>query len=390
MNKAKYSLTYTSWNEAEIEAIKEVTASGMFSMGKQVFEFEKQYASYVGSRFAVMVNSGSSANLLIIAALFFRKNNPLKRGDEVIVPAVSWSTTYAPLQQYGLRMKIVDVDVDTFNFDLKALKEAVTDKTKLIFTVDLLGNSNDYSEIRKIIGDRKIDIIEDSCESMGAEYQNKKVGSLGLMGSFSMFYSHHISTMEGGMVITDDEELHHIMLALRAHGWTRNLPKENKLCTKSENVFHEHFRFILPGYNFRPLEMSGAIGIKQLEKLPKIVEVRRKNAELFVQKFKDHPSFSIQKEIGKSSWFGFGLIIKDPTKLSRDEVIKKLTDSGIETRPIVAGNIGKSEMLKYFDYEIFGSLKNADKLDQHGFFVGNNHNSLTKEIELLESVLSDV
>ena len=276
---SNYSLASTTWDEAEYEAMQKVIASGMFSMGEHVAQFERAFADYLNVKYSVMVNSGSSANLLMVAALFYREKDALKRGDEVIVPAVSWSTTYYPLHQYGLKLKFVDIDPETLNYDLAQLAEAVTDQTRMIMAVNLLGNPNDFGAIKIIIGPRDIILVEDNCESMGAIYQGQQAGTFGLMGSFSTFFSHHISTMEGGMIAMDDEELYHILLSLRAHGWTRNLPKHNKVCgTKSDVAFEESFRFVLPGYNVRPLELSGAIGLEQLKKLPNLVQARRVNA----------------------------------------------------------------------------------------------------------------
>ena len=158
-----------------------------------------------------MVSSGSAANLLAVASMFYSNSFNLKRGDEVIVPAVSWSTTYFPLYQYGLHLKFVDIDINTLNYDLNKLKEAVTKKTKLIMAVNLLGNPNDFNTIKKIIGDKKINIIEDNCESMGAKYDGKYTGTIGLLGTYSSYFSHHICTMEGGFVTTNNEELYHIL-----------------------------------------------------------------------------------------------------------------------------------------------------------------------------------
>jgi CDP-4-dehydro-6-deoxyglucose reductase, E1 len=384
----KYPLATTSWDQAEIDAMQEVIASGNFTMGKHVKKFEEDFASYFGSKYAIMSNSGSSANLLMIGALFFRKDNPIKAGDEVIVPAVSWSTTYMPLQQYGLKVKFVDIDLHTLNFDLEQLKSAVTDQTRIILAVNLLGNPNDFNAISEIIGSRNIILLEDNCESMGARYEGQMAGSIGLMGTFSTFFSHHMSTMEGGMTITNDEELYHIMLSLRSHGWTRHLPKENKVTgTKSDDEFEESFKFVLPGYNLRPLELSGAIGLKQLPKLQSFVDYRRSNAALFVKLFKDHPNLIIQKEIGESSWFGFSFIIDPASGIDRRQLLKKLKQSGIETRPIVAGNFAKNATINHFNYEIHDTLKNADLIDKFGFFVGNHHFDLTEEIKFLETAL---
>lgn len=383
----KYPLASSTWDEKEIEAINGVIAKDMYTMGAGVKQFEEDFAKYVNSKYAVMVNSGSSANLIAVAAMFFTKNPKLKRGDEVIVPAVSWSTTYYPLAQYGLKLKFVDVDLHTLNFDLEQLKNAVSDNTKMILAVNLLGNPNNFDSINEIIGDKDIILMEDNCESMGAEFKGKQTGTFGLAGTYSTFYSHHMATMEGGLIVTDDEEMYHVMVCLRAHGWTRHLPKENHVSNKSDNAFEESFRFILPGYNVRPVEMSGVIGVEQLKKLPSFLEYRRKNAELFVSLFENHKDFYIQKNIDNSSWFGFSFIIKPESTLDRAEIVKKLEANQIDCRPIVTGDFTKNEVLKHFDYEIFGEMKNAQYLDKKGFFVGNHQVDLTQEIHHLFEVL---
>jgi len=383
----KYQLATSTWDDKELKAIMQVILNDRYTMGEYVKKFEKEFAKYIGRKYAVMVSSGSTANLLGIASLFYTKNPYLKKGDEVIVPAVSWSTTYFPLQQYGLKLKFVDIDLETLNYDLESLKEAITEKTKMIMVVNLLGNPNKFDTINEIIRGKDIIIFEDNCESMGAEYNSKQTGTFGIIGTFSTFFSHHMATMEGGFVTTDDEELYHIFLSMRAHGWTRDLPKENKVCKKSDDWFEESFKFVLPGYNLRPVEMSGAIGIEQLKKLPSFIEQRRENAKLFYELFKNDDRFIIQKEIGKSSWFGFSLIIKVDSGLQRKNIVNKLYENGIECRPIVAGNFTKNPVMKYFDYEIFGELKNADYIHQNGFFVGNNHIDLKNEISYLKNIL---
>ncbi len=383
-----YPLATSTWDEKELEATQSVINRDMYTMGESVAQFEKDFCKFTGSKYSVMVSSGSTANLIATAALFYTKNPKLKRGDEVIVPAVSWSTTYYPLYQYGLKLKFVDIDLETLNYDLESLKEAITENTKMIMVVNLLGNPNDFDKIFEMTKDKDIFILEDNCESMGAEYKGKQAGTFGIMGTFSTFFSHHMATMEGGFVVTDDEEFYHILLSLRAHGWTRNLPKENKVCTKSDNWFEESFRFVLPGYNVRPVEMSGAIGIEQLKKLPNFLAKRRENAKLFQELFSNHPDFIIQKDICSSSWFGFSLIIKPTSKLKRVDIVKKLMDAKIDCRPIVTGNFTRNDVMKYFDYEIHGELKNADYLHENGLFVGNHQIGLEDEIKYLAEVLS--
>lgn len=386
----KYTLASSTWDDKELQAIQDVIKSDMFTMGKKVAEFEKDFARFVGSKYAVMTSSGSTANLIATATLFYTKNSKLKRGDEVIVPAISWSTTYYPLYQYGLKLKFVDVDLETLNYDLESLKRAISDKTKMIMIVNLLGNPNDFDGIKDIVKDKNIVLLEDNCESMGAEYKGKQAGTFGIMGTFSTFFSHHMATMEGGFVVTDDEELYHILLCLRAHGWTRNLPKENLVANKSDDWFSESFRFVLPGYNVRPIEMSGAIGIEQLKKLPTFLKYRRKNANLFISYFKNHPDFIIQKEIGSSSWFGFSLIIRPRSKFKRKDIIKKLEENDIEYRPVATGNFTQNEVIKYFDYEIFGDLKNAKYIHENGFFVGNHQFDISEQIDLFKKVMDNL
>ncbi|VTT27712.1 UDP-4-amino-4-deoxy-L-arabinose--oxoglutarate aminotransferase [Klebsiella pneumoniae] len=385
----KFPLASSTWDDKELNAIQRVVDSNMFTMGQSVKDYENDFAKYFGSKYTVMVSSGSTANLLMIAALFFTKAPKLKRGDEVIVPAVSWSTTYFPLQQYGLKVKFVDIDKKTLNLDLKKLEAAITDDTKAILTVNLLGNPNDFDAINSLIKGKDIFILEDNCESMGATFNGKQAGTHGLMGTFSSFFSHHIATMEGGCVVTDDEELYHILLCIRAHGWTRNLPEFNHVSgQKSTDPFEESFKFVLPGYNVRPLEMSGAIGIEQLKKLPGFIEVRRKNAVLFKQLFSNHEYIDIQHETGESSWFGFALILKETAKVTRTELVNKLVAAGVECRPIVTGNFLKNEeVLKFFDYTVSGEITDADYIDKHGLFVGNHQVDLSKEIQYLYDLL---
>ena len=385
----RFPLATTSWDKAEYDALQRVIASDMFSMGPEVRKFEKKFAEFFGSKFAVMVNSGSSANLLMTGALFYSKNDDIRlsQGDEIIVPAVSWSTTYYPLSQYGLVQKFVDIDLYTLNYDLEALESAITPKTRAIMIVNLLGNPNNFDRIKKMIGDRNIILLEDNCESLGARYQGKYTGTFGLLGSFSSFFSHHISTMEGGLVTTDDEELYHIMLSMRSHGWTRNLPHNNKVTgRKSDDAFAESFNFVLPGYNLRPLEMSGALGLEQLKKIPSLIKGRRENAEVFTETLSNHPIFSLQEEIGESSWFGFSLLLRPGSNVSRAQLIEKLDANGFEVRPIVAGNCINNPVMQHIPHLIHGSLANAEYIDSNGLFIGNHHYEINEAADVLKNM----
>ncbi|RSU59833.1 pyridoxamine 5-phosphate oxidase [Sphingomonas sp. S-NIH.Pt1_0416] len=388
----RFPLATTSWDEAEYQAMQDVIATGQFSMGPKVKACEEAFAAYAGTRYSVMCNSGSSANLLMIAALRYTKNPALRleKGDEVIVPAVSWSTTYSPLEQYGLHLRFVDIDLATLNFDLAALEAAITPRTRAIFCVNLLGNPNDFAVIQALADRHNLVVLEDNCESMGAEFNGRKTGSFGVMGSQSCFFSHHISTMEGGLVTTDDEELYHLMLSLRAHGWTRQLPLENQVVgRKGDDAFEESFRFVLPGYNLRPLEMSGAIGIEQIAKLPRLIEERRRNGALLQQNLSNHTDLMIQQEIGSSSWFGFSLVIRPGSTMTRTTLMQRLEALGFEYRPIVSGNFARKEVVRYFDHSIFGDLKNADHIDANGLFIGNHHYPIEEAVDALKTITAN-
>ena len=378
-------LATSTWDHEEYDAIQRVIESDRFSMGPEVEKFEKQFASFFGAKYALMSNSGSSANLLAVAGMIYSKGIDLKPGDEVLVPAVSWSTTYFPVHQYGLTMRFVDINEETLNIDLDAVEAAITEKTKLIFAVNLLGNSVDYHRLLEIAEKNNLYVIEDNCESLGATIDGKQAGTFGLAGTFSCFFSHHISTMEGGVTVTDDEELYHVMLSLRAHGWTRNLPQENHVVEKSNDPFMESFRFVLPGYNLRPLEMSGAIGQAQLRKVDEIISGRRKNAVTFQNVMKEVPEIMIQREIGESSWFGFSIVLPDWCK--RAPVLDALREAGIETRPIVAGNFTLNPVIEHLDHSIHGPLDAANKIHEQGFFVGNHHYDITQQLTQFASLL---
>ena len=383
-----YRLSDDTWDEAEYDAIDRVLKSGFFTMGQEVAEYEKRFAKKMGSKYAVMSNSGSSANLLMIAALCY--SGKLHSGDEVIVPAVSWSTTYFPLAQYGLKLKFVDINYGTLNIDADKIKKAISASTKAVMCVNLLGNSNEYNEIREICAENDIYFIEDNCESLGGEYLGKKLGTIGLIVSFSTFYSHHLCSMEGGVTVTDSEELYHYMLSIRAHGWTRNLPKTSKIYKKSDNDFYESFNFIMPGYNLRPLEIEAAIGKEQLNKMDDIIEVRRGNAKYFIERMGELDEYyDVQQECGKSSWFGFAVVLKDEMRGTRDRLVELLRANNVEVRPIVAGNFTRTPAIKYLDYEISGVLSAADIIHENGFFIGNQCKDNKNQIDLFIRLIKE-
>ena len=383
----EFKLCDNPWGNEEIAAIEKVIRSNMYTMGQEVRKYEEDFAKRFGTKYAIMVSSGSTANLLAIAALVY--SHRLPRGSEVIVPAVSWSTTYAPLEQFGMKVVFVDIDKETLNIDLNSLRRNITNKTKMILLVNLLGNPNDFDVIRDMCKGKDIIIMEDNCESLGAKYNDKQAGTFGIVGTYSSFYSHHICTMEGGTVVTDDDQLYEYMLAVRAHGWTRNLPDNSTIYEKRSDPLYESFNFIIPGFNIRPLEMEGAIGQEQLKKMDGMIKQRRKNAEYFKNRMQKFEDIRIQKEIGESSWFGFALLLQGKLLGQRDKIVHALRENGIETRPIVAGNFTRNKVIEYMDYSIPEKLVNADDIHFNGFFIGNHSSNNNKEIDYFIKVLDE-
>lgn len=382
-----YKLSYSTWGNEENIALKKVIKTGNFTMSNNVKLFEKKFATYLGRKYAVMTNSGSSANLIGVASLFFKKNNPLKRGDEVLVPAISWSTTYAPLQQYGLKLKFIDVNIDSLNVDVTQITKAISKKTKLITSVSILGCPADLIEINKICKKNNLYHFEDNCESLGAKINKNKTGTFGDFSTHSFFFSHHISTMEGGMFVTDNYELYCIAKSLRAHGWTRDLPKKNPLTKNNKKNMFEEYKFILPGYNVRPTELNAVVGLVQLKKLNNMIKVRRQNLDYFNFLFENDDRFIIQKTNDYHSSFCFPIILNNKSLLFRKKLLKLLSINNIEFRLITGGCFTEHYYKKYFNFTTHGTLKNAKKAHYFGFFIGNSSVDLKKEIYKFYKIL---
>ena len=385
-----YNLAEPSWGEEEVAALHRVIESGFFTMGPEVAAFEEAFAAYHGMKHAVMVNSGSSANLAAIGSQFYKKNNPLQRGDEVIVPAMSWSTTYHPLQQYGLKLRFVDIELDTLNMDVGKLEEALTPRTRMIVAVSILGNPAALRTMRDFADRHDLIFMEDNCESLDAEVDGRKTGTFGDINTFSFFFSHHISTMEGGMVLTDDLETCHLLRAVRAHGWTRDLPSDSPVFERRGSDHFEAYRFILPGYNLRPLELSGAVGREQLKKLPEMTAQRRRNWQTFQSLMAEDERFIVQRENGKSSAFSFTVILNPEHDLDREKVFAALKEADIGFRIITGGCFLRHDVIAHYDYDTVGEIRNAEIAHDYGFFVGNAPQNLTPQIERLREVLDRV
>ena len=382
-----YELAASSWGSEETDALQTVIKSGFFTMGENVAAFEKAFAAYFGKEYGVMVNSGSSANLIAVASLFYKQDKPLKPGDEVIVPAISWATTYYPLMQYGLKLKFVDVDLATLNMDCTQLESALSDKTRMIVGVSVLGNPAPLDTMRQFADKHGLYFFEDNCESMDAELKGKKTGTWGDLNTFSFFFSHHISTMEGGMILTDDKELYELNYSLRSHGWTRGLPENSLLYDKKSDAFSEAYRFILPGYNVRPTELNAVVGLEQLQKLPQMTEQRRKNWHYFQSRFSGDSRFIIQQENGNSSAFSFTIVLNPQIDIERSLIFEALEDADIGYRMITGGNFLRHDVIRYANYETVGEMNNANIAHDRGFFVGNHPYDLSSQIDRLYDVL---
>ena len=384
-----YKLASTTWDTEELVIANKILASNNLTMGKNVKEFESKFAAYIGTEYAVMFNSGSSANLAIITALKYIKDSKLQEGDNIIVPAVSWSTTFYPITQNGFVLNFVDIDLDTLNIDISKIENAINQKTKAIFAVNLLGNPANLVKLNELAEKYDLILLEDNCESLGASIESRMTGSIGFASSHSFFFSHHICTMEGGMVNTNSKELMETLISLRAHGWTRGLEANNSVFSSTGNDWEDLYRFVLPGFNLRPTELSGAIGVKQLEKLPGFVKKRRENADFFIDKFKYSQNYKIQIEVGNSSWFGFSIILQNKLIGKRREIIELLTINGVETRPVVTGNFTVNPVMKFLKFLPLPPLPAADLIHNEGFFIGNHHFDVSNEISHVYSILRE-
>jgi len=389
----KYPLGYNTWNKEEKKSAIKVLDSGFFTMGKKVKEFEEKFAKNFGSKYATMVNSGSSANLLMLSVLKNYKKIIKKKTNSpnIIAPSVGWSTSYYPISQNNFKINFVDVSIDTLNIDPEKVEKAIDKNTVAILAINLLGNPCNFSKLKKIAKKNNLILIEDNCESLGAKYHNKFCGTHGLMGTHSLFFSHHMQTMEGGVILTDNKDINDFLKSLRAHGWCRDLPKKNNLYKKSNDKFKDHFVFITPGYSLRPLEIEASVGLVQLKKLNRFMKIRKKNSDIFKNLFgnKSWCKIQVQEKKSLSSWYGFNLILTGQLKNKRKIIIEKLQKNKIEVRPTMTGNFLNNPVLKFLNFKASGSFKNSENIDKNGFFVGNYPKDLSKELNFLYKKLEE-
>ena len=271
--------------------------------------------------------------------------------------------------------------------DVTQLERAIGERTRAIVGVSILGNPAALDVMRAAADRHGLYFIEDNCESMDAELAGRKAGTFGHISTFSLFYSHHISTVEGGVVTTDERELFELCRAMRAHGWIRDLPADSELYEKRADDFYEAYRFILPGYNVRPTEIGGAVGIEQLKKLPAMTVARRRNWDYFRKLFGGDNRFIIQRENGKSSAFSFTIIPNPELGIRRADILPRLKEADIGYRMITGGCITRHDVIRHYDYACVNGLPNANLAHDEGFFVGNHPFDLTAQIARLREVL---
>ncbi len=377
-----YSLSPNSFSNNDIiEGIK-VLLSNKITMSKITKKFENEFAKFIGSKYALMVNSGSSANLLAIFAMINPiKKNKLKPGDECIIPALCWSTSLWPIVQAGLTPRFVDVDLQTLNLSIKDLKKKINKKTKAIMLVHILGNSTDMGKLTNIVKKYKLKLIEDTCEALGSKFNKRYLGNFGEFGTYSFYYSHQITSGEGGMIICNDKNNYKIIHSLRAHGWDRGL-NNNK----------NNFNFINSGFNLRPSEIAAAIGYNQFKKLNYFKKIRFENRKKIInilknsKKWENQFTFIDPIQNLEPSWFGLPILINKKYLSKKNRFLKFLNKNGIETRPIISGNFLNQPSIKLYNLnpknEIF---KGAQEIENRGFFIGIHVKKITKiKLNLLE------
>ena len=352
--------------------------------GELTIELEKLWSEWLDVKYSVYVNSGSSANLAAIYVLILSgrlKNN------KIIVPAVSWVTTVSPAIQLGLEPILCDCNKDNLGLDIENLKQIIKkEKPSSLILVHALGFSNDMDEIVKLCEENDIIIIEDACESIGSMYDGKKLGSIGDMGSFSFYFGHHISTIEGGMISTNDEELYHLLLSIRSHGWDRDLPEHKKRELRAKykvSDFRALYTFYYPGFNLRSTDLQAFIGIHQMNKIDDIVKIRERNYQLY-HKLIDNNEWKISpRENSFTSNFAYPII---SDKL--EDLVSELEINNIECRPLICGSINQQP----FWYERFKNYKtpNADWLHNKGLYLPNNHEMTEEEVTFVCEIINKV
>ena len=350
--------------------------------GDLTLEFEKKWSEWLGVKYSVFVNSGSSANLAAIYSLLL--SGKLKN-NKIVVPAVSWVTTVTPTIQLGMEPIMCDCDIDNLGLDINHLKEIIKNNNpSVIILVHVLGIPNHMDEILKLCKENDILLIEDTCESIGSKYNDKLLGTLGDLSTFSFYFGHHMSTIEGGMISTNDEDLYHILLSIRSHGWDRDLPKEKQNSLREKygvDKFRSLYTFYYPGFNLRSTDLQAYIGLGQLEKLDMIVENRNKNFIRYKNEIKNTFWNVSPPEGSFISNFSFPIITKNIKELT-----EQLITNNIECRPLICGSINEHP----FWYERYGkqNLPNSKLVHNYGLYLPNNHQMTDEEISKVIEVVN--
>jgi CDP-6-deoxy-D-xylo-4-hexulose-3-dehydrase len=370
-SKYWYPLNVATYGVEEVVEALDSMCAYQTSMSEKTDQFESEFGARFDSQ-AIMVNSGSSADLLITFALHKNSGGPLDSGDEILIPAVTWPTQLWSILMARFKAKLIDVDVNNMNISIESLEKSITSKTKALFVTHLMGNMPDMDQINNLCEKNDIILIEDSCESLGSKWNEKLSGTFGLASSFSFFFSHHITTMEGGMILTRDKDLANKFRSLRAHGWSRE-QIDSKLNLPSN--IDKRYAFVDWGFNVRPTELQAGFGSVQLKRLDEFNFWRKNNALLLIKKldyFKDYFSIMQVDEQVDCAWFALPIIIKSDSLFSRDMLTSYLEENGIETRPIVAGNLMNQPAIRNFSDEVSSalSLNGAEHIHYFGFYIG--------------------
>ena len=375
MNKYFYPLVENPYSNQDINEGIKVLKSKQITMSKKTYEFEKYFTKIVKSTNSIMVNSGSSANLLALQCLInpYRKQH-LKPGDEVILPTLCWSTSLWPIIQSNLKPIFVDINIETLNIDEDQIEKKITKKTKAILLIHVLGNSCNMDKIMRIKRKYNLILIEDTCESLGSKFKNKNLGTYGEFSSFSFYSSHQISSGEGGMVCCKNKEDSDIIKSLRSHGWSRGTSFEKKY--KTSKSLDKRFVFFNSGYNLRSTDINAAIGLNQLKKLKKFIKIRKINRKLITNSFKNNTKlnkgidFFRENKNVNPSWFGLSIKISDNLNIDKSRIINTLERNGVETRPIISGNFTKQPAAKKYKLGINQKFPNTDYVYNRSFFIG--------------------
>jgi CDP-6-deoxy-D-xylo-4-hexulose-3-dehydrase len=376
--KLEFPLVDSSYDNQEIINCMATLLSGQLTMGPKVRALEESFARYCGAPHAVMVNSGSSANLLAMSALTNPlRENRLRPGDKVAVPAVCWSTSVWPIIQTGLIPIFVDVDPSTLNLSIPSLRKALEiHELRAVMMVHVLGNSTDLEALLEIVRERDLILIEDTCESLGSTFASRMLGTLGEFGTFSFYFSHHMTTIEGGMVLAKTGEDYDLLKCLRAHGWSRE--QSNRASLERENSHIDpRFLFVNVGFNLRPMEIQAAFGLEQMQRLDAMNTHRRANVAAIRAAFKRHPRWKGQLLFPTATpkldpcWFGFPFLVAPGVAFDYKKLTRNLLERGIDTRPIVSGNMALQPAVRHFNVDLgLGPFVGAQQIHDRGLFVG--------------------